>query len=64
MSFDLSSITASPFFWFVAILVALAIIFVIVRFFFQHILKFLVQGCLVLLVIAAILALLHYFKVF
>jgi ABC-type bacteriocin/lantibiotic exporter with double-glycine peptidase domain len=64
MSIGLSSISTSPFIWLALIVIAVIVIYVIVRFFFQHILKFLVQGCLVLLVIAALLALLHYFKVF
>jgi hypothetical protein len=64
MSIDLSSISTSPFIWLALIVIAVIVIYVVVRFFFQHVLKFLVQGCLVLLVIAALLALLHYFKVF
>jgi glucan phosphoethanolaminetransferase (alkaline phosphatase superfamily) len=64
MSIDLSSISTSPFIWLALIVIAIIVIYVVVRFFFQHVLKFLVQGCLVLLVIAALLALLHYFKVF
>jgi hypothetical protein len=63
MSIDLSSIFSSPFIW-LALVIAAIVVFVVVRFFFQHILKFLVQGCLILLGIAAILAILHYFKVF
>jgi len=64
MSIDLSSISTSPFIWLALIVIAIIVIYVVVRFFFQYVLKFLVQGCLVLLVIAALLALLHYFKVF
>jgi uncharacterized membrane protein len=64
MSIGLSSIFTSPFIWLALIVIAVIVIYVVVRFFFQHVLKFLVQGCLVLLVIAALLALLHYFKVF
>jgi glucan phosphoethanolaminetransferase (alkaline phosphatase superfamily) len=64
MSISLSSISTSPFIWLILIVLAVLIVYVFVRFFFQHVLKFLVQGCLVLLVIAAVLALLHYFKVF
>jgi glucan phosphoethanolaminetransferase (alkaline phosphatase superfamily) len=64
MSIDLSSISTSPFIWLALIVIAVIVVYVVVRFFFQHVLKFLVQGCLVLLVIAAVLALLHYFKVF
>jgi hypothetical protein len=39
--------------------------FVIIRFFWKHILKYLFHGCLVIVVIIALLALLHfYFKIF
>jgi hypothetical protein len=37
---------------------------VIIRFFWRHLLKYLFQGCLVILAVIALLALLHYFKVF
>ncbi len=64
MSINLSSISTSPFIWLILIVIAVVVVYVVVRFFFQHILKFLVQGCLVLLVIATLLVLLHYFKIF
>ncbi len=64
MSIDFSSISANPFIWLILLVIAIIVVYVVVRFFFQHVLKFLVQGCIVLLVIAAVLALLHYFKVF
>ncbi len=64
MFINLSSISTSPFIWLILIVIAVIVVYVVVRFFFQHILKFLVQGCLVLLVIAALLALLHYLKIF
>ena len=64
MSIGFSSISTSPFIWLILIVIAVIVVYVVVRFFFQHVLKFLVQGCLVLLVIVALLALLHYFKVF
>jgi hypothetical protein len=44
--------------------VVLAAVFIVVRFFFHHLLKHLVQGCLVVFVVIAILAILHYFGVF
>jgi hypothetical protein len=50
--------------WAVVIIVALVIAVAVIRFFWKHILKYLVQGCAVILVIIALLALLHYFKVF
>ena len=38
---------------------------VVIRFFWRHLLKYLFQGCLVILVIVALLAIAHYyFKVF
>jgi len=64
MSINFSSISASPFIWLILLAIAVIVVYVVVRFFFQHVLKFLVHGCLVLVVIAALLALLHYFKVF
>jgi hypothetical protein len=50
--------------WAVIIALAVIVAFVVIRFFWRHVLKYLLQGCLVILVIIAVLALLHYFKVF
>jgi fumarate reductase subunit C len=50
--------------WAVVILVAIVVTVAVIRFFWKHILKYLVQGCAVILVIIALLALLYHFKVF
>jgi len=63
MPIDLSTITSNQIFWFVLVIIAVIVAFVVVRFFWRHIFKYLVQGCLVIVVIAAVLAILHYFKV-
>ncbi len=64
MTISFSTISLTQLIWIILILVALAAIFIVVRFFFHHILKYLVQGCLVVFVIVAILAILHFFRVF
>ena len=64
MTFDFSTITPNQLLWLVINLAAVVVLFVVVRFFFHHILKHLLQGCAVVLVILAILAVLHYFGVF
>ncbi len=65
MTIDIASITSNPIVFWGLIAVAAIIVFVVVRFFWRHILKYLFHGCFVILVIIAILAVLHfYFKVF
>ena len=64
MSIDLSTITLNQAIWLVLLVLGAILAFVIVRFFFQHILKFLAQGCIVILAIIGLLVLLHYFGVF
>jgi len=54
----------APFIWILAAALVIIVIFVVIRFFWRHVLKFLVKACLVILVIFALLALLRYFKVF
>jgi hypothetical protein len=63
MSLDLSMININLVFWVVAVLVIL-VIFGIVRFFFRHLLHFFFRGCGLILLIAALLYILHLFKVF
>ena len=54
-----------PYLWVVAAIVLFIVAFVIVRFFWKHVLKYVVQGCLGIVVILFILAVLHYyFKLF
>ncbi len=64
MNIDFSTIPYNQIVWAVVIVVGVIVAFVVIRFFWQHIVKFLLQGCLVILAIIALLALLHYFKVF
>ncbi len=63
MTVDFSNLTINQVLWIVIAILGVAAIFVVVRFFFHHILKHLVQGCVVILVVIAILALLRYFGV-
>lgn len=62
MSIDLSQL--APYIWFVAAILAVVIVFVVIRFFWQHILKYLLHGCLLFVGIIIVLAILHYLKVF
>jgi len=64
MNINISAISYNQIVWWVLIGLGVIVAFVIIRFFWKHILKYLFQGCLVILVIIALLALLHYFKVF
>ena len=54
----------APFIWILAAILAVILVIVVIRFLWRHILKFLIQAGLVVVVIIALLALLHYFKVF
>ena len=63
MSFNLSTLTLSQIGWIVLALILVGVVFAVVRFFFHHILKHLIQGCAILLLLLAALALLHYFGV-
>ena len=64
MSFDLSTLTLNQFGWLILIILGVVAVFVVVRFFLKHVVKWLVTGCVTILVIVGILALLHYFRVF
>lgn len=64
MNINFASINFNQIIWVVVIIVAIVVVVAVIRFFWKHILKYLVQGCAVILVIIALLALLHYFKVF
>jgi hypothetical protein len=64
MSLDFSTLSLNQLLWLIIIVVGLVVAFIVVRFFFHHILKHLIQGCLVVLAILAVLAILHYFGVF
>jgi hypothetical protein len=65
MSIDFSTIPYNQIVWGTLIVLGVIVVIVILRFFWKHILKYLFQGCFVILAIVALLALLHYyFKVF
>ena len=59
MNIDMSQL--APYIWILAAILVVIVAFVVIRFFWQHILKFLLQGCLVVVGIIALLAVLHYF---
>jgi hypothetical protein len=54
----------APYLWGLAVLLLVIAAFIAVRFFWQHIVKHLLKGCLAILGIIALLAVLHYLKVF
>ena len=62
MNVDLSQL--APYMWILAAILVVIVVFIVIRFFWQHILKYLLQGCLVIVGIIILLAVLHYFKVF
>ena len=64
MTMNLASMHLPLIVWAVVIIVAIIVALAVIRFFWKHILKYLVQGCAVILVIIALLALLYHFKVF
>jgi hypothetical protein len=62
MTNDLSQF--APYLWGLAAILLVIAAFIAIRFFWQHIVKHILKGCLVILGIIALLAVLHYFKVF
>jgi hypothetical protein len=64
MKIDFSAIPYNQIVWWLLVILGVALVFVIIRFFWRHLLKYLFRGCLVILAIIALLALLHYFKLF
>jgi hypothetical protein len=63
MNVDLTQF--APYFWIVVAILAIIVAFAVIRFFWHHILKHLVQGCLGIVGILVLLALLHYiFRIF
>jgi hypothetical protein len=53
-----------PILWIAAAILLVVLAVVIIRFFWQHILKYLWHGCLTLVGIIILLLILHYLKVF
>lgn len=64
MPINLSSIDLNVALGLCAVVVAIVLIFVAIRFFMHHVLRFLFHGCGAILLIGALLLLLHYFKIF
>ncbi|MBE3065894.1 MAG: hypothetical protein IMZ73_00475 [Chloroflexi bacterium] len=64
MSVDFSTFSSSQIVWLLLAVVGVVVVFVVIRFFWKHLLKYLFQGCLIILAVIALLALLRYFKVF
>jgi len=62
MSVDLSQL--APYIWLLAAVLVIIVAFTIIRFFWRHILKYVLQGCLAIVGILILLEVLHYFKVF
>jgi len=62
MNINLSQL--APYIWYLAAFLVVVVILVAIRFFWQHILKYLFHGCLAVVGIILLLAILHYFKVF
>ena len=62
MTIDFSNL--APAIWIITAVILLGIAVVIIRFFWQHLVKYLLQGFVILLGIIALGVLLHYLKVF
>ena len=63
MSVNLSMINSNLVFW-VGVIIVVLLVFGLVRFFFRHLLHFFFRGCGFILLLAALLYVLHAFKVF
>jgi hypothetical protein len=64
MNLDLSPVSSDQIVWLFVLFFVLLIVFVVVRFFWQHVIRYLLHGCVVILAIIGLLVLLHYWKVF
>jgi hypothetical protein len=64
MNIDVTAIPYNQIVWWGLAILGAILAVILIRFFWKHLLKYLFQGCLFLLAILALLALLHYFKVF
>jgi hypothetical protein len=65
MSLDFANIPFNQIVWGVLIIIGIILAVVLIKFFWQHLLKYLLQGCLVIVLILGLLAVLHYyFKIF
>jgi hypothetical protein len=61
---DLSMIDLNSVIIVLAILLAVGLVFFVVRFFFAHLLHLLIRGCGVIVIVLALLAVLRYLKIF
>ena len=62
MSLDLSALT--PYLWIAGVILVVILALGIIRFFWHHVLRYVLQGCMVIAGIIILLAILHFFKVF
>ena len=64
MTVDFSTFASSQIVWLLLAVAGVVVVIVVIRFFWKHILRYLFRGCLVIVGVIALLALLRYFKVF
>jgi hypothetical protein len=64
MNIDFAAIPYNQIIWWALAVLGVVVAIVLFRFFWKHILKYLFQGCVFILAIIALIALLRYFKVF
>ncbi len=63
MNIDMT--TLAPYIWIVIFILVVIVAFVVIRFFWHHVLRYILHGCVGLLMVLAVLALLHFiFHVF
>jgi hypothetical protein len=61
---DINLAHLAPAIWFLAAFLALVVVVFLIRFFWRHVLKYLVHGCLGIVAIIILILVLRYFKVF
>jgi hypothetical protein len=54
----------APYIWIVTAVIAAFVIFIVIRFFWRHILRYFFHGCVVVVGLVVLLAILHYLKLF
>ena len=59
-----SAVSSNQYNWLVLVVIGLVVAFIVLRFFWRHVLRYLLHGCVIVLGIAVLLTLLHYFKIF
>jgi hypothetical protein len=63
MNIDFANIPSSQIVWGILIVLAVILVVVVIRFFWQHVLPYLLHGCLVIVGIIALLVLLQYLNI-